>query len=292
MEIHEVEISHPDKILFSEDHFLKKDIAEYYCRIAPYILPWIEGRPITLKRYPDGIEHEGFFNKHVPDYFPDFIQRLQVPMETEGGLNMNMVGVNEARDLVYLAGQNTIELHVALAKMQDVKKPDQIIFDLDPADNDFEKVRAVALELKDLLDFMEVSSFVKTSGSKGVHIHVPIKVCGSFKEIKIIARKLAEKLHERCLDLTTLEQRKKKRGRKVFIDYLRNDYAMTAVAPYSLRALRHAPIATPIEWEELADKALGPQSYHLKNIFRRLAKKQNSWKNFAQKSKDIRSFTL
>ncbi|WP_133128915.1 non-homologous end-joining DNA ligase [Legionella nagasakiensis] len=290
MKINDVDISHPDKILFPEDNISKKDMANYYCRIAPYILPWIKKRPLTLKRYPDGIDKEGFFNKHVPDYFPDFIQRFTVPMEKENA-SMKMVGVDEASDLVYLAGQNTIELHVALATMTDIKKPDQVIFDFDPSDNDFEKVRTAALALKDLLDALALPSFAKTSGSKGMHVHIPIKPYGSFKEIKTIARILAEKLHEECPDLTTLEQRKEKRGNKVFIDYLRNDYAMTAVAPYSLRALRHAPIATPIEWEELADKALGPQSYHLKNIFRRLAKKQNPWKNFAQRSKDIRSFT-
>lgn len=131
---------------------------------------------------------------------------------------------------------------------------------------------------------LQLPAFIKTTGSRGVHIHIPIKPYYSFLEIKAIAKQIAERLHQQSTDTTTLEQRKNKRGNKVFIDYLRNDYGMTAVAPYSLRALENAPIATPIDWSELQDNALGPRSYHLKNIFRRLAQKQDPWTNFVQSS--------
>lgn len=292
MKIKEVEIAHPEKILFSDSGISKKDIAEYFEQIAPYMIPFIQDRPLTMKRYPKGIDEDGFFNKHAPKHFPDFIPRFTVPMEQESS-QMQMVGVEKPKDLIYLAGQDVIELHMALSRIDDIKKPDQIIFDFDPSDDDFEKVRSAALKLKHLLDHLNLPSFIKTSGSRGVHIHIPIRVDHTFKEVKAIARNIAQRLNEICPDITTMEQRKVKRGNKVFIDYLRNDFSMTAIAPYSLRACKGAPIATPIDWEELEDQSLGPQTYHIKNILRRLAQKGNDpWGNFVQSSVNLQSRDL
>lgn len=205
---------------------------------------------------------------------------------------MSMVGADSVQALVYLAGQNTLELHMALSTMDEIKKPDQMILDFDPSDDDFEKVRNAAFVCKEILDALDLPSFVKTTGSRGVHVHVPLLVACSFKEMKEIARKIAVKIHEKCPRYTTLEQRKNKRGDKVFIDYLRNDYAMTTIVPYSLRALPKAPVATPVDWNELADKSLQPQSYHLKNIFQRLGQKKDPWKLFTKKRIDTRSIRL
>lgn len=286
MKITGVDISHPDKQLYPDDRISKKEVVEYFYNIADYLLPFVKNRPISLKRYPDGINQEGFYNKHRPDYFPDFIEQLTVPT-IQNNSEMNMVGIHSKKALVYLAGQNTLELHISLSTMSSIEKPDQIIFDLDPQDDDFEKVREAALALKKLFDEFALTTFVKTSGSRGLHIHLPIKAHYKFDKIKEISRKIAEKLHHRHPQITTLEQRKNKRGNKVFIDFLRNDYAMTAIAPYSLRAKKGAPIATPLEWEELNDRSLHPQSYHLKNIFQRLGKKENPWKNFNKYNRHI-----
>ncbi|MEX2365652.1 MAG: hypothetical protein WD601_03545, partial [Pseudohongiellaceae bacterium] len=147
-------------------------------------------------------------------------------------------------------------------------------------DNDFEKVRTVAFVLKTLLDQMSVSSFVKTTGSRGVHLHIPLKVEHEFAKVKDVAHNLAQVLHRKCPQLTTLEMHKDKRGNRVFLDYLRNDYGMTAIAPYSLRAVASAAAATPIDWDELKDNSLGPQSYGYRNIFRRLPHKENPWESF------------
>ncbi|HAT1720871.1 TPA: non-homologous end-joining DNA ligase [Legionella pneumophila] len=283
MMIEKVEITHPDKMVFSGAQISKREVAEYYSRIANFILPWVNGRPVTLKCYPNGVNKEGFFIKHAPDYFSDSIHRVSIPLKKIDA-HIEMLIIDKAEDLVYLAEQNTIELHIPLAKITDAKKPDQIVLDLDPSDDDFEKVRYTALLLKEILDLLQLPAFIKTTGSRSVHIHIPIKPYYSFLEIKAITKQIAERLHQQSTDTTTLEQRKNKRGNKVFIDYLRNDYGMTAVAPYSLRALENAPIATPIDWSELQDKTLGPRSYHLKNIFRRLAQKQDPWTNFVQNS--------
>lgn len=290
MKAKKVEISHPDKILFPDAGISKDDLAEYYKRIADTTLPHIKDRPLTLKRYPERIDKGGFFNKHIPDHFPDFVERLDVPMRSKGGKNMKMASADEAADLVYFAGQDVIELHMGLSQKDSLEKPDQIIFDLDPSDNDFEKVRKTAFALKNILDDMDLPSFVKTTGSRGVHIHIPIQPEKKFEEVKDAARKLAEKLHGNCPDLTTLENRKNKRGDKVFLDYLRNDYGMTAIAPYSLRALKGAPVATPIDWEELKDSKLGPQSYTLQNIFRRLPQKYDPWEVFYESKISLKKF--
>ena len=201
-------------------------------------------------------------------------------MHSKPGTSMKMAMAEKAADLVYFAGQNAIELHMSLSREGALECPDQIIFDLDPSTEDFEKVRAVALALKELLDAHQVPTFVKTTGSRGVHVHIPLQVDKDFAEVKPVARKIAERLHQEHPDLTTLEQRKEKRGDRVFIDYLRNDYGMTVIAPYSPRALKNAPVATPIDWEELEKPSLGPQAYTLANVFRRLAQKEDPWKDF------------
>ncbi len=280
MKANNIQISHPEKILSPKDGISKADVAAYYERIAPFMLPHIKDRPLTLRRYPDGIEKEGFYNKHAPDYFPDLIKRINVPMHSEKGKIAEMASADEASDLVYFANQNMIEIHMGLSTARTLEKPNQIIFDFDPSDNDFEKVRIAALELENMLDELGLPSFVKTTGSRGVHVHIPIKPERKFAAVKDYARSLAQHLNDMMPDITTLEHRKDKRGDRVFIDYLRNDYAMTAIAPYSLRAKKGAPVATPIMWEELSDLSLKPNSFTIENIFKRLAKNPDPWKDF------------
>ncbi|WP_392538778.1 non-homologous end-joining DNA ligase [Legionella sp. 227] len=286
MEIEGIDISHADKLLYPDDKISKKEVVDYFYKIAEHLLPFVRNRPISFKRYPNGINEAGFYSKHRPDYFPDFIEEFTVP-RIQKDLSMKMAGIRSKKALVYLAAQNILEFHISLSTMSAIDKPDQIIFDLDPQDNDFEKIRETALALKKILDEYQLTSFVKTSGSRGLHIHLPIKAHYQFDRVKEISKKIAEKLHQQKPQITTLEQRKDKRGNKVFIDFLRNDYAMTAIAPYSLRAIKGAPIATPLEWKELDNPALHPQSYHLGNIFQRLEHKENPWKNFNKYNRRI-----
>lgn len=286
MKIAGVDISHADKLLYPDDQISKKEVVEYFYKIAEHLLPFVQNRPISFKRYPNGINESGFYNKHRPAYFPDFIEELTVPM-VQNNSEMKMAGIRSKKALVYLAGQNVLELHTPLSTMSSIEKPDQLIFDLDPQDNDFEKIRTTAFALKKMLDEFAITTFVKTSGSRGLHIHLPIKAHCKFAQIKEISRKIAEKLHQQTHQITTLEQRKDQRGNKVFIDFLRNDYAMTAIAPYSLRAKKGAPIATPLTWDELNDPSLNPQSYHLNNIFQRLGKIEDPWKNFNKCNRHI-----
>lgn len=277
----DIEISHPDKILFPDSGITKKELADYYRRIADRLLPWIKNRPLTFKTFPDGIGKDGFFNKHAPDHFPDFIPRIKVPMRGQTGA-AHMASANEDADLAYFAGQNIIELHVALAQAGSLEIPDQLIFDFDPADDNFENVRTAGLAFKEFLDDAGLPAFVKITGSKGIHVHIPLRPESNFETAKPWAKILADRLHQKIPDCTTLEQRKNKRGNKVFIDVLRNEYGQTSIAPYAVRARPHAPIATPIDWPELKNKNLTPHRYTIKNLFRRLSQCPDPWNTFAQ----------
>jgi len=275
-----MKVSHPDKPIFPGQGIKKRDLVEYFQKIAPTMLRHIRGRPLTLRCFPEGVHGEGFFLKHAPEHFPSHIQRIDVPMRSKEQRTMRMVTADQAKDLTYFANQNAVEIHLALSLGEALDLPDQMVFDLDPADNDFDKVRELALRLKSLLDQRELPCFVKTSGSRGVHVHIPLRPEAGFKRVKPFVEALAEELLDLCPHIATMEHRKDKRGNKVFIDYLRNDYGMTAIAPYSLRAIEGAPVATPISWSELEDNQTGPQAWCLGNIFRRLGAKEDPWRNF------------
>lgn len=274
------EVSHGNRVIFPGVEVTKQQVADYYRKVADAMLPHIQGRPLTLRCFPEGIGEEGFFLKHAPKHFPEHIERIEVPMHSQKGRNMQMVAADQAKDLWYFASQNTVEVHVALSARDRLECPDQMIIDLDPSDDDFGKVRELALALRELLDGRDLHSFVKTTGSRGVHVHVPLRREAPFDEVKPVARRLAEELLEHCPDIATMEARKDKRGDRVFIDYLRNDHGMTAVAPYSLRARQGAPVAAPIEWKELERHDCRPDRWRLDNIFRRLGARQDPWRDF------------
>lgn len=280
MNAKEIDISHPDKVLFPNSGISKQDVAGYYEKIADHLLPPVRQRPLTFKAYPEGISEDGFFRKNAPGHFPDFIERIEVPIRRKEGDSTLMASAGQTADLVYFAGQNVIEIHAGLSTADDLEKPDQIIFDLDPSDDDFEKVRDLALGLAEMLESIELTSFVKTSGSRGLHIHLPLKAEAPFSEVKRHAKGLSEKLVGKFPKLATLEKRKNKRGNKVFVDYLRNEFGQTAIAPFSLRAKKGAPVATPVRWDEVPAQKLSPQGYNLKNLFRRLSRIKDPWADF------------
>ena len=275
-----LDISHPDKCLFPEAGLTKKDTARYYKRVAGVLLPWAQDRPLTFKTYPSGIGEEGFFSKNIPDHFPESIRRIEVPLKSSEKTSALMAAAETAEDLVYFAGQNIIEIHALLAKAGSLDKPDQVILDLDPSDGDFDKVRTVARHCLSILDRIHLNCFLKLTGSKGLHLHIPIHPEAAFADIKPLARKLAESVQAGCPDLATLEKRKKNRRGKVFVDYLRNDTGQTAVLPYSLRARKGAPVATPIRRDELDAASIKPDRYSPENLFQRLGQMKDPWADF------------
>lgn len=287
MKIEGIEISHPEKTLYPNEGVTKKEVAEYYGRIADHLLTHGKSRPLTFRSFPNGIEEDGFFSKNMPDHFPDSIPHLQVPTRSQDKAAITMAAAEKPADLIYFAGQNVIELHASLSTGDALEEPDRIVFDFDPSDDDFNKVRRVALAFKQILDAHGINTFVNTTGSRGLHVHIPLRSGGDFNQSKAIANALAGELHEKEPELTTLEQRKDKRGAKIYLDTLRNAYGQTFVLPYSLRAKKDAPVATPLRWDELESSDLAPRSYTLNNIFQRLGKIEDPWESFARSRQSI-----
>ena len=270
----ELTISHPEKILFPKDGITKRDLVDYYRRIAPVALPHWRDRPLTMRRFPDGIGKKGFFQKDLPDHFPDWIDRIELPKE---GGTVTHVLANEAATLVYLANQGCITAHLALARAGRSDRPDRLIFDLDPSDDDFARVQRAAGWLKDLLDGLDAPSFVQTTGSRGLHVVLALDRSAGFDEARAFARDVAEHLAGEHPDELTVEQRKAERGNRIYLDIQRNAYGQTAVAPYAVRARNGAGIATPLDWSEALDPKTGAASYTVRNIFRRLGQKADPW---------------
>jgi bifunctional non-homologous end joining protein LigD len=266
----EVQLSHTDKVLFPGDEITKGDLIEYYADVADRMLPYLRERPIAMARYPDGIKGPRIFQKNVPDYFPDWITRTEV--KKQGGV-LHHVICDKPATVVYLANQACIELHVFLSQVGQLDHPDQLVFDLDPPDDDqFGEARRAALLLRDLLEGeLGLTTFVKTTGGHGLHVYVPLRPVGGFDTVRGFARQAAGVLTARHPELTTTEQRKDKRTGPVYMDAMRNAYAQTVVAPYVVRARPGAHVAVPLDWDEVADRTLTPGRFTLRTVRRRLS---------------------
>ena len=285
---YQFEVSHPDKILFPDAGITKQDLIDYYVRIAPHFLPHAEDRPLAMHRFPDGIEEDGFFQKDKPDYFPDWIQSAHVP-KREGGA-VDMVLANNQATLAYLANQGCITPHLWLSRRSGLEKPDKLLFDLDPPDGAFDLVIRAARLLREVLEEKEgLRAYIMTTGSRGMHVVVPLRTEHNFEEAREKARSICRTLAEEQPDRFTIQTRKDQRGERLFLDYLRNAYGQHSVAPYAVRALPGAPVATPLDWSEIGSLADGARTYHLGNIFRRLGRKEDPWSDMWQHAGSFRT---
>ena len=277
-----------DKILFPEKKITKGDLISYYYSIAPLLLTYGGDRLITMHRYPEGINHEGFYQKNASDYFPAWINT--VPLKAEGGKIVHYVVLDKKATLVYLANQACITPHCWLSRVDDLYYPDRMIFDLDPSGKnfDFSKIVLAATIIKNLLEKINLVPFLMTTGSRGLHVVVPLKRTEEFDSVRAFARSFAGYVVKNDPKNFTLELNKKKRGTKIFIDYLRNSYSATAVAPYAVREHPGAPVATPLDWEEIDDKKLRSNRYTYKTVFDRLNKKGNPWQSFYASARTLK----
>jgi bifunctional non-homologous end joining protein LigD len=274
-----VDITHPDKLLFPDDGISKADLAAYYEAVSEWMLPHVRNRPLSLMRFPDGIEEQGFFQKNTPDYYPDWIRRVEA--EKKGGKVVHAL-VCDKDTLVYLVGQNTITPHIWLSRADKLRQPDRIVFDLDPAPGaDFAAVRRAARRTGELLRELGLEPFAQVTGSKGVHVWTPLRRRITFEEARPFVHAAAELLAARYPDELTTEFRKSERGGRILVDMMRNNYAQTAVPPYAVRPRPGAPVATPIAWEELSDSKLRPDRWTVKNVLRRLQSKGDPWADIA-----------
>lgn len=265
MEVAGVEISSSDKVIFPQNNITKGDMVSYYERIAPLMLPFLKDRPLTLQRFPGGINETGFYQKNAADYFPDYIETIEI--DTEEGTNTQVI-CNDVKSLVYLANQGTVVFHTWLSRKDKLREPDKVVFDLDPPADSFKRVKEAALLMREFLQEKGIEPSLMTSGKSGLHLYYSKRRGKDFDAVKEEVHSLAEEAATRHPDLLTTKLRKDQREGKIFVDYLRNAYAQTAVCPYSLRANKEAGVATPIAWEELS-KIQSSSHYNIENIFRR-----------------------
>ena len=280
-----VEITHPDKVLFPEDGYTKADMVGYYSAVADVMLPHMKGHPLAMLRFNQGIHGERFFHKQAPKYFPEFIERVDVPKQ-KGKTTYPIV--NNIDALLYVANHNTIEFHVLPVRADDLWHPDRLVFDLDPSVEDFDSVRDAALALHDLLDELALASFVMTSGSRGLHIWVPLDRKSTVDEVMSFVSAVATSLVEQHPDDLTTEFMKADRGSRIYVDVARNAPAQHAVTPYSLRAKPGAPVATPIEWEDVRSASLAATLYTLADVPTRVGKTGDPWKDMRKSACSIK----
>jgi bifunctional non-homologous end joining protein LigD len=279
-----VELSNTGKVLFRDGGITKGDLVGYYRDVAAAMVPLIAGRPLTLQRFPDGVDRGGFFQQDASDHFPDWVRRVPVPRRGKGGTVEHVVCDHPAT-LVYLANQATVTFHAWTSRAGDLDRPDLVVFDLDPpatAGSDHRAVRAATRAVGAALDEIGLVPFVQTSGSKGFHVVASIEPGLDQDTVLGFTRDLAAVVAGRDPKRLTVEVRKAKRGGRVFVDVGRNGYAQTAVAPYSVRARPGATVATPIDWGELG--RVEPRSYTVANVRRRLARKADPWASLADRA--------
>ncbi|MGP3966213.1 non-homologous end-joining DNA ligase [Streptomyces sp. 6N223] len=239
----------------------------YYREIARPILPHLRGRPVSMERCPDGLDGQSFFQKEVSGHFPEWIRREEVPKQ-DGSVTMAVC--DDAATLAYLANQACVTPHPWLSRADRPDHPDRLVFDLDPPGDDFETVRFAARALGGLLDELGLRPAVMTTGSRGLRLLLPLHRRDDFDTVRAFARETAELLAARHPERLTTETRKDKRRGRLYLDTQRNAYAQTSVAPYAVRARPHAPVATPLAWEELDDPDLGPRRWTLRTLPGRL----------------------
>ncbi len=269
-----VQITHPDKVLFPDDGITKADLVDYYQTVAAVMLPLVSGRPVTMQRFPNGIGRGGFLQKQVATYFPDWIERVTAPnRRTRNATTRDEVTYMVCRtpdDLAYLANQGCITPHVWLSRTPDIYHPDQMVFDLDPASTDPRALRLAAAALHRLLDELGLPSFLKSSGSRGLHVVVPLVPTAETDAVKVFSIAVVEVLAARRPDDLTTEGRIADRGGRLYLDIGRNGYAQTMAAPYAVRALPGAPVSVPLDWSEL--DTFDPRGHTLRTIADRLAR--------------------
>lgn len=263
----QVELTHLDKIYWPQESYTKGDLITYYREVAPYLLPYLIDRPETLHRYPTGITGSAFFQKNV-GHPPAWIRTEKVKHEDR---TVNYILVEDEKSLLYLINLGCIEINPFTARMASLDRPDYLVLDLDPEQVKFDQVIEVAQEIHAVLNELEVESVCKTSGKTGLHIYVPLGARYTFEQSRHFGELIAHLVHDRLPLITSLERSPVKRQKKVYIDFLQNNFGQTVVAPYSVRPVPGALVSTPLKWSELK-KGLDPHTFTMKNLLRRLDK--------------------
>jgi bifunctional non-homologous end joining protein LigD len=268
-------VTHPEKVMFPDDGITKGELCAYYEAIAPLMLPHVAGRPVTMERHPAGIEKKGFIQKDVSKGFPAWLERVEVEKREGGVVHYPLAG--DARALLWMANQNAITLHVWTSRVPRLDHPDVCVLDLDPPEDGARDVAGAALRVRDLLAELELPSFVKTSGSKGFHVVVPLDAQADFPGTWRFAHGAGALLVKRHPQLFTQEFIKADRGGRIFVDTGRNGQGATFAAAYAVRPKAGAPVSAPCTWEELERGLVGPRTFALRTMRARVAEVGDLW---------------
>ncbi len=280
----EVQITHPDRVVFPADGITKGELVDYYGEVADAMLPHLRGRALSVQRFPRGIGEHGFVQQDFADSLPDWMGRVEVPKE--GGTVVHPLA-ERPEALRWLANQNCITLHAWQSRCDRLNNPDRLVFDLDPSDGDFAVVRDTARTVAAVLGDLGLVCYVQTSGSRGLHVVAPVRTDTDFDTARQFTRDVAEVVAADDPAHRTVEARKEKRGGRVYLDIMRNGYAQTAVAAYSVRARAGAPVATPLEWEELDTPGLRADRFTLRDLPKRLAGQGDPWATMSRHARSL-----
>jgi bifunctional non-homologous end joining protein LigD len=282
----EVKLSNPDKVLFPADGITKADLADYYASVAGVMLVHLKDRPLNLWRWNAGIEKPVVIQQDIPKGAPDWVDRQETPRR-RGGTIQHVIA-NDPETLRWLSNQNCVTPHVWTARRDRLDRPDRLVFDLDPPeDTDFAVVREAALAVGERLREAGLEPFAMVTGSKGIHVVAPLKRTRDTNSVREWAGERGAEIAEQHPDTLTSEWRKEKRGGRILVDTARNTYGQTVVAPYAVRAIAGAPVATPLEWGELEDPGLGPRNWTLRTVADRLAEKGDPWAEIARHARAL-----
>jgi bifunctional non-homologous end joining protein LigD len=264
-----VKFTNVDKVMFPSAGLTKGELLQFYLNIAPWLLPHLRDRPLTLERLPDGVMDGAprFWQKNTPNYYPDWIPRINLP--TEQGKPVHYAIVNDEAALAYLVNQGTITFHTWFSRTGDLDRPDFVVFDLDPSGAPFPDVVRIARTLHDLLNAAKVKSYPKTSGKSGIHILVPWRKQGGYDEARAWAMAVARAAVNVLPKIATLERSKSARRGRVYVDVMQNAQGRHAVPPYVVRATPDATVSTPLEWKEV-NAGLNPRRFTMDAVVKRL----------------------
>ena len=258
-----VEPSNLDKVFWPEKGLTKGDLVGYYELVAPFLIPALRDRPLTVKRYPDGIHGFSFFQKNAPKYAPPWVRTDALPAET-ARREVNYILCNSRRTLLWLANQASIELHPWLSRVGRLERPDHLVMDLDPPEGAFDRAVEIAFVVRDVLGEFGLSAAAKTSGAKGIHVFLPLLRRHDYREVRTAAERLARRVQERAPKLATTQFRIAERGNRLFLDAGRNAPGAHVIAPYSPRARPAATVSFPVSWDDL--DRVRPEDFTIENV--------------------------
>lgn len=281
-------LTNQNKVYFPDDGITKGDIVNYYNEVAEVMLPYLKERPQSMNRFPNGINGPSFYHKDVDvDKIPSWLKTKAVFSESNNA-TIDYIICNDKQTLLYMANLGCIDINPWNSTLEKIDNPDWIVIDIDPEKEDFPKVVKTALTVKEVMDELDTDCYCKTSGATGLHVYIPLAAKYNYDAVKIFAELLANEIHKRLPDITSLERSIKKRNHKIYIDFLQNRKGQTLAAPYSVRPKTGATVSTPLEWSEVND-TLSPSQFTIENVIERFKEKGDLWKPVLGKGADIKN---